>query len=145
MTPSRAMGHTLFSLVYGSEAMLPIKVEHKSFRVQQLNEEQSDNSRVNDLTRLEELQDAAVIQSAKHQQAMKRYHARNISSRSFRVVDIILQKIQMTKDQHKLFPIWEGPFEVVEVTRPGIDCKRKMAQKFQTQGTLINYDPFTCQ
>jgi hypothetical protein len=93
MTPSRAMGHTLFSLVYGSAAMLPIKVEHKSFRVQQLNEVQPDNSRVNDLTRLEELQDAAVIQSAKHQQAMKRYHARNISSRSFRVVDIILQKI----------------------------------------------------
>jgi hypothetical protein len=30
-TPSHAMGHTLFSLVYGSEAMLPTKVEHKSF------------------------------------------------------------------------------------------------------------------
>jgi hypothetical protein len=30
-TPSRAMGHTPFSLVYGSETMLPIKVEHKSF------------------------------------------------------------------------------------------------------------------
>jgi transposase InsO family protein len=32
-TPSRAMGHTPFSLVYGSEAMLPTKVEHKSFRM----------------------------------------------------------------------------------------------------------------
>jgi IS30 family transposase len=29
-TSSRAMGHTPFSLVYGSEAMLPTEVEHKS-------------------------------------------------------------------------------------------------------------------
>jgi transposase InsO family protein len=38
-TPSHATGHTLFSLVYGSEAMLPTEVEHKSFHVQQFNEE----------------------------------------------------------------------------------------------------------
>jgi hypothetical protein len=31
--PLRAMGHTLFSLVYGSKVMLPTEVEHKSFRV----------------------------------------------------------------------------------------------------------------
>jgi transposase InsO family protein len=43
-TPSRATGHTLFSLVYSFEALLPTKVEHKSFCVQQFNEEQSDNS-----------------------------------------------------------------------------------------------------
>jgi hypothetical protein len=30
-TTSRATGHTLFSLVYGSPAMLPTEVEHKSF------------------------------------------------------------------------------------------------------------------
>jgi hypothetical protein len=54
-TSSRATGHTPFSLVYGTEAMLHTKVEHKSFRVQHFNEEQSDDSRVNDLTRLEEL------------------------------------------------------------------------------------------
>jgi hypothetical protein len=74
-TSSRATGHTLFSLVYESEAMLPIKMEHKSFHVQHFNEEQLDDSRVDDLTRLEELRKATVIQSAKHQQAMMRYHA----------------------------------------------------------------------
>jgi hypothetical protein len=70
-TPSRATGHTLFSLLYESEAVLPTEVEHKSFRVQHFSEEQSDDSRVNDLTRLEELCKAVVIQSAKHQQAMR--------------------------------------------------------------------------
>jgi hypothetical protein len=61
------MGHTPFSLVYGSEAMLPTEVEHKSFRMKYFNEEQSDDSRVNDLTRLEELRETVVIPSAKHQ------------------------------------------------------------------------------
>jgi hypothetical protein len=69
-TLSRATGHTPFSLVYGTEAMLPTEVEHKSFRVQHLNEVQLDDSQVDDLTRLEELRKAAVIQSAKHQHAM---------------------------------------------------------------------------
>jgi hypothetical protein len=115
-TPSRATGHTPFSLVYGSEAMLPTKVEHKSFHVQHFNEEQLNDSQVNDLTRLEELCEAAVIQSAKHQQAMRRYHARNVSSRSFQVGDFELQKIQTTKDWHKLSLTWEHPYEVVEMT-----------------------------
>jgi transposase InsO family protein len=38
-TSSHVMGHTLFSLLYGSEAVLPTKMEHKSFRVQHFNEE----------------------------------------------------------------------------------------------------------
>jgi hypothetical protein len=66
-TPSRATGHTPFSLIYGSEAMLPTEVKHKSFCVQHFNEEESDDSRVDILTRMEELREAAIIQSAKHQ------------------------------------------------------------------------------
>jgi hypothetical protein len=70
--------------------MLPTKVEHKSFRVQQFNEEQSNDSRVDDLTRLEELREAVAIQSAKHQHAMSRYHTWNVCSHSFQVRDFIL-------------------------------------------------------
>jgi hypothetical protein len=66
-TPSRATNHTPFLLVYVSEAMLPTEVEHRSFCVQLFNEVQSDDSRVDGLTRLEELHEAAVIHSAKHQ------------------------------------------------------------------------------
>jgi hypothetical protein len=84
------MGHTLFFLVYESEAILPKEVEQKSFRVQHFNEERSDDSRVDDLTKLEELCEAGVIQSAKHQQALRQYHAWHVSSRSFQVGDFIL-------------------------------------------------------
>jgi hypothetical protein len=61
------MGHILFCLVYGFKAMLPTEMEHKSFHAQHFNEVQLDNSRVDDLTRLEELREATIIQSAKHQ------------------------------------------------------------------------------
>jgi hypothetical protein len=77
------MGHTSFSLVYGTEAMLPTEVEDKSLHVQHFNEEQSNDSWVDDLTRLEELREATFIQSAKHQHAMRRYHEQNVSSHSF--------------------------------------------------------------
>jgi hypothetical protein len=89
-TPSRATGHTPFSLVYGSVAMLPTEVEHKSFRVQHLNEERLDDSRDDDLTKLEELHEAVVMQSTKHQQAMRQYHTRNVSSYNFQVGDFML-------------------------------------------------------
>jgi hypothetical protein len=70
--------------------MLPTEVEHNSFRVQHFNEEQSDDSRVDDLTRLEELREVAIIQSTKHQQDMRRYHAHYVSSHIFQVRDFIL-------------------------------------------------------
>jgi transposase InsO family protein len=80
-TPSHATAYTPFSLVYGSKTMLPTEVENESFHVQHFNEEQS--AQVNDLTRLEELREAAVIQSTKHQDAMRQYYSQNVSSRSF--------------------------------------------------------------
>jgi hypothetical protein len=43
-TLSHATGHSSFSLVYGSKAMLPTEAEHKSFCVQQFNKEQLDDS-----------------------------------------------------------------------------------------------------
>jgi hypothetical protein len=60
-TTSRATGHTPFSLVYRTEAMLPTEVEHKSFRMQHFSEEQLDDSRIDDLTRLEEFRKSAII------------------------------------------------------------------------------------
>jgi hypothetical protein len=66
-----------------------------------------------------ELSEAVIIQSAKHQHAMRQYHAWNVSSCCFQVGDFILQKIQMTKYQHKLSLTPEGPYEVIKVSQHG--------------------------
>jgi hypothetical protein len=67
-TLSQAIRFTPFSLVYDFEAMLPTEIEHKSFRVHQYFKLQSNDFRVDDLTKLEELREATIIQSVKHQQ-----------------------------------------------------------------------------
>nr|AAS79740.1 putative polyprotein [Oryza sativa Japonica Group] len=118
-TPSRATGQSPFFLVYGAEAMLPSEVEFESLRFRNFREERYEEDRVDDLHRLEEVREAALIQSARYLQGLRRYHNRNVRSRAFLVGDLVLRKIQTTRDRHKLSPLWEGPFIISEVTRPG--------------------------
>src|SRR6266542_2634243 len=61
--------------------------------------------------------DIAVIQSAKHLQGSRRHHDRNVHDRAFSIGDLVLRKVQ--KRNHKLSAIWEGPYIICELTRPG--------------------------
>ena len=116
-TPSRATGESPFFLTYGSEAVLPTELQFGSTRVRNHNEEQSDNTQLEDLDRLEEARDLATIQSARYLQGLRRYHDRNVRSRAFSIGDLVLRKVQQRK--HKLSPLWEGPYIISESTRPG--------------------------
>ncbi len=100
-TPSRAMGQSPFFLVYGAEAKLPSEVEFQSLRFHNFSEECYGEDRVDDLNRLEEARKAALIQSAQYLQGMCRYHNRNVRSQAFLVGDLVLRKIQTTRDRHK--------------------------------------------
>nr|AAV31299.1 putative polyprotein [Oryza sativa Japonica Group]AAV32107.1 putative polyprotein [Oryza sativa Japonica Group] len=118
-TPSRATGQSPFFLVYGAEAMLPSEVEFESLRFRNFREERYEEDRVDDINRLEEAREVALIQLARYLQGLRRYHNRNVRSRAFLVGDLVLRRIQTTQDRHKLSPLWEGPFIIAEVTRPG--------------------------
>nr|ABA97550.1 retrotransposon protein, putative, Ty3-gypsy subclass [Oryza sativa Japonica Group] len=118
-TLSRATGQSPFFLVYGAEAMLPSEVEFESLRFRNFREERYGEDRVDDLNQLEEAREAALIQSARYLQGLRRYHNRNVRSRAFLVGDLVLRKIQTTRDRHKLSLLWEGSFIISEVTRPG--------------------------
>jgi hypothetical protein len=50
-----------------------------------------------------------------HKQQLRRYHDHNVRERSFNVGDLVLWRIQNTKDMHKLSAPWEGSFIVKEV------------------------------
>ena len=54
----------------------------------------------------------ALLHSAKYQQALRRYHDRNVRKRAFQVGDLVLRRVQSNVGRHKLFPPWEGPFIV---------------------------------
>lgn len=108
-----------FSLVYGSEAMLPTKVTLLSVRVQNYDEDTYDDQCQMELIAAEELWDRSLIRAAKYHQGLRRYQDRSVRNRQFQAGELVLRKIQTTKDRHKLSPVWEGPFVVKFTTRPG--------------------------
>jgi hypothetical protein len=117
--PSRATGFTPFFMVHGSEAVLPTDIDYGGPRVWTYTEERNQVTLEDAIDQLDEAHDVALLRSAKYQQALRRYHERNMRPREFHVGDLVLRRVQGSKDRHKLSPPWEGPFIIHEVLRPG--------------------------
>jgi hypothetical protein len=100
--PSKPTGQSPYFLVYGSEAILPADVMWDSLAVEQYDEGVSEDSRRVDIDGLEEARCAALVQSARYLEGIRRYHDRNVKERSFNVGDLVLRRIQNTKGLHKL-------------------------------------------
>jgi len=142
--PCKSIGQTPFSLVYGSEAILPADIMWQSARLETYQEGEADEARHLELDTVEEARCNALVQSARYLQGIRRYHDRNvqqrcntlvqsagylqgvrryhdhnIQQRSFSIADMVLRRIQNEEGLHKLNSRWEGPFIVSKVTRPG--------------------------
>jgi hypothetical protein len=76
-----------------------------------------DSKRV-DIDGLEEARCAALVQSARYMEGIRRYHDHNVKEHSFNVGDV-LRRIQNMEGLHKLRSPWEGPFTIAKVTGPG--------------------------
>jgi ribonuclease HI/transposase InsO family protein len=119
--PSRALyGNTPFFMVYGSEAVLPADLTFRAPRLTFKSIAEAEATRLEEIDVLEEERLNVVIQSARYQQTLRRYHDQAIRPRAFAVGDLVLRRIQSGEGRHKLSPPWEGPFIVAEVTRPGL-------------------------
>jgi hypothetical protein len=118
--PSRALhGNTPFFMVYGSEAVLPVDLRFGAPKLVFESIAEAEATRLEDIDVLEEERLNIVIQSARYQQTLRRYHDKVIRHRSFVVADLVLRRILMEEGRHKLSPLWEGAFIVSEVTWPG--------------------------
>jgi transposase InsO family protein len=118
-TPSRATGFTPFFLVYGAEAILPTDLEYGSPRTRTYDDRGNQTSREDSLDQLEEARDMALLHSARYQQSLRRYHARGVRSRDLRVGDLVLWLRQDDRGRHKLTLLWEGPFIIAKILKPG--------------------------
>nr|AAT44202.1 putative polyprotein [Oryza sativa Japonica Group] len=118
-TPSRATGETPFFLVYGAEAVLPSELTLRSPRVTMYCEADQDQLRRDDLDYLEERRRRAALRAARYQQSLRRYHQRHVRARSLCVDDLVLRRVQTRAGLSKLSPMWEGPYRVIGVPRPG--------------------------
>jgi transposase InsO family protein len=90
--PSRALhGNTPFFMVYGSEAVLPADLKFGAPRLIFENIAEAEATRLEDVDVLEEERLNTVIQSARYQQTLRRYHDKAIRHRSFVVGDLFLR------------------------------------------------------
>jgi hypothetical protein len=71
---SKPTGQSPYFLVYGSEAILPVVVMWDSPAVEQYDEGISEDSRRVDIDGLEEARCAALVQSARYLEGIRRYH-----------------------------------------------------------------------
>nr|CAE03705.3 OSJNBb0034G17.13 [Oryza sativa Japonica Group] len=118
-TPSRATGETPFFLVYGAEAVLPFELTLRSPRATMYCEADQDQLCRDDLDYLEERRRRAALRAARYQQSLRRYHQRHVRARSLCVDDLVLRRVQTRAGLSKLSPMWEGPYRVIGVPRPG--------------------------
>ena len=56
------------------------------------------------MDQLDKARDITLLHSAKYQQALQRYHSRQVRDRAFNIGDLVLHLVQSNKDRHKLSP-----------------------------------------
>jgi transposase InsO family protein len=118
-TTTKPTGETPFFLVYGVEAVLPTDVKFGSPRVLAFNELRQEDLIKDRLLQLEEARCQEAFCAARYQQGLCRYHSRHIRARTLEVGDLVLRRILSREGLHKLSPMWEGPFKVTHIARPG--------------------------
>ena len=106
-------------MVFGSEAVLPGDVAFQAPRVENYNEENSNQARLVELDSLEEEHLVTCVRTAKYLNSLHRYYNRNVNGRFFMVGDLVLCRKQKIDGMHKLSSPWEGPLIIKVVTRPG--------------------------
>ena len=104
-TATKPTGETPFFLVYGAEVVLPHEVKHRSARVLAFDETQQDATRGMDLVLGEERRREAALRAARYQQALRRYHYRNIRSKTLETGDLVLRRVLSREGLHKLSPM----------------------------------------
>jgi hypothetical protein len=102
-------------MVHGSEAVLPTDINYGSPQVQAYTEEGNQVALEDTIDQLDKVRDVALLRCAKYQQALRHYHERNMRPREFHIGDLVLQRVQGSKDRYKLPPPWEGSFIIHEV------------------------------
>jgi transposase InsO family protein len=116
---TKPTGETPFFLVYGEEAVLPTDVKFGSPSVLAFNKVRQEDLIKDRLLQLEEARCQEVLRATRYPQGLRRYHSRHVRARTLEVGDLVLRRILSREGLHKLSPMWEGPFKVTHIARPG--------------------------
>ena len=80
-------------MVYGSKAVLPADLIFGAPRLTFKSIAEAEATRLEDIDILEEERLNVVIQSARHQQTLRRYHNKGVRHQSFAVGDLVPRRV----------------------------------------------------
>ncbi|XP_057545948.1 uncharacterized protein LOC130824941 [Amaranthus tricolor] len=115
-TVKEATRHTPFSLLYGSEAVLPVEIGIPSTRVTYYSHDENEQRKRENLDLLPETQGNALLRSMAQKQKMIRSFNRLVKTKHIHVGDYVLRKVEATGkivEKGKLGANWDGPFKII--------------------------------
>jgi hypothetical protein len=89
-------------MVIGSEAVLPADIAFQSPRVENHDQERSNEARELKVNCAEEQRLDTCVCMAKYLEGLRRYYNRNVKDRFFMVGNLVLRRKQKTEGLHKL-------------------------------------------
>jgi hypothetical protein len=120
-TEKEATGRTPFSLVYGTEAVIPIEIMVQSLRLTHWDPQTNEEELKVSLDLLPEARADADAKLNAYHTRIARYYNRSVRHRELQVGDLVLRNASATyqgqelkRTRGKLAPRWEGPYRVEE-------------------------------
>ncbi|XP_075076696.1 uncharacterized protein LOC142163321 [Nicotiana tabacum] len=111
-----------YSLVYGTDAVIPVEVGEYSLRCSNESGPNNDESRLQDLDEVEERRDMAHVRMVAQKQQVERYYNKKAKVRPLKVGDYVLKaKTQAAKNPNegKLGTNWDEPYKITATTNKG--------------------------
>ncbi|XP_073129713.1 uncharacterized protein [Henckelia pumila] len=105
-TPRTTTGETPFSLVYGSEAVIPVEIGQISSRVKAYQEGET-MDRAQELDLIEEKRERAAIRMEAYRSRIMKAFNQKIKPRDFQIGDLVLKKVNPAGEVKKLEAKWE--------------------------------------
>ncbi|GJY30341.1 reverse transcriptase domain-containing protein [Tanacetum coccineum] len=120
-------GETLFSLTYGSKAVIPAKIGIPTYRTLMIREGYNEEEMRLNLDLLQEIRETTAIRDARYKTKMEQYYNKRVRLESFKPREFVFWRNEASRveDQGKLGHKWEGTYRVVEAYENG-------SYKFQT-------------
>jgi len=119
ITPQSTTRETPFSLVYGSDAMIPIEIQENSPCFQNFVAEESNEERKVNLDLLDEVREEARTKAEALKRRVEYKYNSKLRPRQFRVADLVMRKAHPYQLENKLSPKWTGPFRVTKALGNG--------------------------
>ncbi|KAM2796324.1 hypothetical protein COP1_007460 [Malus domestica] len=84
---------TPFSIAFGTEAVVPVKLEQGTFRIKNYMQSENDKQLTLNLDLVEEHRNQAPLRNVAYKQRISNYYDLKVKPRSFKVGDWVLKKI----------------------------------------------------